>query len=221
MCKIGFHKNIAKFHGWIEKPEYIKIVVEHLKGGDVQSYLVPGKLTLKQRIKILLDTAEGLNSIHKNSMMHRDIKAANIGLDKVIKGDELDFTAKIFDFGTAKDSESKGASTHVAGTVKYMAPEQSGGQAYTNKVDIYAFAILAFELIAEKIAWSDKKLKAFNDTRLRQQIPKGLRPDKYEQPSYAEEILNLYKINWDIEPDNRMTSEQVVEYVRKIYEGLN
>jgi serine/threonine protein kinase len=222
MINIGEHKNIAKFHGWIEKPNYVKLIVENLKGGDLKNYIKPGALTVKQKIKVLLDSAEGLQYIHSKNIMHRDIKAGNIAIDRKINGEECDFNAKIYDFGVSREEESEGATTYISGTIKYNAPEQKDGQSYDSKVDIFAFAVMTFELFSEQEAYTDLKTKRLNDTQLSQRVAqKGMRPDFNCQPKSdtPQEIIDMYKQNWELDPTKRMNSTELVEFLRKMYQS--
>lgn len=223
MSDIGENPYIVKFHGWTEQDNYIRLILEDLRGGEVFEYITGGNLTVKQKVKILLDSAQGLEHIHRKEYIHRDIKASNIALDKPITGDSLDFTAKIFDFGVSRESDIQGTSTHTAGTMKYCAPEQGDGQVYTQKVDIYAFAIFAFELFSGNIAFSDVKTKKLNDTMLKRKVQQGLRPDKYVKlnDDTPKEIAEFINKNWDANPDNRMSSEELVKSLKEIYDSLN
>ena len=178
---------------------------------------------MKQKVKIMLDVAEGLEKIHKFGIIHRDIKGGNIALDKEIKGDECDFTAKILDFGVARGADmSGGATTHVSGTIKYNAPEQGGGQPYDAKVDIWAFAMMAYELLCGKEAFSDKKYLKVNDTKLKMMVGnKGLRPSKDDKvDDCPADVKEIYETNWDKDPENRMTSSQLVEKLTAIYGAM-
>lgn len=224
MSSIGAHENIIKFHGWIEKPHCIKIIVEYLRGGDLKKYIKPDTLSAKQKVKVVLDVSKGLQLIHKAGIIHRDIKAGNISIDKEIKGDETDFTAKIYDFGVSIDQDIQGPTTGIVGTCKYKAPEQSHGQNYTSKVDIFAFAIMTFEIFSEIEAYSDSKLKRLNETQLKMKISQtGLRPNKFVKPTIdtPEEIIKMYERNWDINPENRMDADELVATLEKIYSSTN
>ena len=225
MINIGDCNYIGKFYGFVETPAYIKLVVEYLKGHDLKNYLAPIKkvqLTIKQKIKILLDAAEGLAYLHGKKILHRDIKSGNVGINNEITEGSLEFTAKIFDFGVSKEEDNKSAATHVSGTIKYNAPEQTK-DVYTNKVDIFAFAMMAFELFSERICYSDPKYSKLNDTALTNYVRvKDLRPDAGIKPKQdtPQEMIDMYKKNWSKDPENRMTAEELRDFLRNYYESL-
>lgn len=101
-------------------------------------------LSWHQRCLIVLGTARGLEYLHDNHHVHRDIKSANILLDK-------DFVAKISDFGLTRASSRHSSSTvmtsRVVGTSAYMAPEALRGQ-ITPKSDLFSFGVVLLEILS-------------------------------------------------------------------------
>uniref|UniRef100_R7W3U4 Putative LRR receptor-like serine/threonine-protein kinase n=1 Tax=Aegilops tauschii TaxID=37682 RepID=R7W3U4_AEGTA len=135
---------------------------QHLRGTDYEP------LSWAERVRIALDSARGLEYIHEHTVpvyIHRDIKSANILIDKNTR-------AKVADFGLTKLTEVGGASlqTRVVGTFGYMPPEVvadllsmltimgNGFGRYvrygdiSRKVDVYAFGVVLYELISGKDA---------------------------------------------------------------------
>ncbi|XP_062094658.1 probable LRR receptor-like serine/threonine-protein kinase At1g53430 isoform X2 [Humulus lupulus] len=106
------------------------------------------KLDWNTRQRICIGIARGLAFLHEESalkIVHRDIKATNILLDR-------DLTPKISDFGLAKLNEEDNThiSTRVAGTIGYMAPEYALWGYLTDKADVYSFGVLTMEIVAGK-----------------------------------------------------------------------
>ncbi|KAK9223980.1 hypothetical protein WN944_012429 [Citrus x changshan-huyou] len=106
------------------------------------------KLNWPVRQKICLGIARGLAFLHEESrfkIVHRDIKATNVLLDR-------DLNPKISDFGLAKldEEEKTHISTRVAGTIGYMAPEYALWGYLTYKADVYSFGVVALEIVSGK-----------------------------------------------------------------------
>ncbi|OMO61924.1 hypothetical protein CCACVL1_23144 [Corchorus capsularis] len=137
------HPNIVRFIGACRKPMVWCIVTEYAKGGSVRQFLtrrqnraVPLKLAVKQA----LDVARGMAYVHGLGFIHRDLKSDNllIAADKSIK---------IADFGVARIEVQTEGMTPETGTYRWMAPEMIQHRPYTQKVDVYSFGIVLWELI--------------------------------------------------------------------------
>ncbi|GAB4827153.1 hypothetical protein Ancab_034042 [Ancistrocladus abbreviatus] len=108
----------------------------------------PMILDWPRRVKICIGIARGLAFLHEESnlkIVHRDIKATNVLLDR-----NLD--PKISDFGLARlgEEEKTHISTRVAGTVGYMAPEYALWGYLTPKADVYSYGVVALEIVTGK-----------------------------------------------------------------------
>ncbi|HEN3280788.1 TPA: serine/threonine protein kinase [Yersinia enterocolitica] len=96
-------------------------------------------------MKLLWQVACGLTDIHSASIIHRDIKPSNILKD----GNGV---VKILDFGLARNEGGDALTRSIIGTPGYMAPElfRSGKISFDNKIDVYAFGVLAIDLLGLK-----------------------------------------------------------------------
>ena len=113
----------------------------------------PSGMGVIEVLQIARQVASGLAAVHNRSIVHRDLKPDNIMLVKdpdTPSGER----AKILDFGIAKLDQAEGGTRNTTtgvslGTPTYMAPEQIEGQsAPTDRIDVYAFGVILFELLA-------------------------------------------------------------------------
>ncbi|KAL3508791.1 hypothetical protein ACH5RR_028192 [Cinchona calisaya] len=147
------HPNLVKLYGCCIEGNQLLLIYEYLENNCLARALFGKKeqllhLDWKTRMKICLGIARGLAYLHEESrlkIVHRDIKATNVLLDK-------DLNAKISDFGLAKldEEENTHISTRVAGTIGYMAPEYAMRGYLTDKADVYSFGIVALEIVSGK-----------------------------------------------------------------------
>ncbi|KAI5447161.1 hypothetical protein KIW84_014855 [Lathyrus oleraceus] len=129
------------------------LVYEYIENGNLSQHLRgTGKdpLSWPGRVQIALDSARGLEYIHEHTVpvyIHRDVKSANILIDKNFRG-------KVADFGLTKLTEygSSSLQTRLVGTFGYMPPEYAQYGEVSPKVDVYAFGVVLFELISGKPA---------------------------------------------------------------------
>ncbi|XP_028797639.1 serine/threonine-protein kinase STY46 isoform X2 [Neltuma alba] len=112
------HKNVVQFIGACTKPPYLCIVTEFMSGGSVYDYLHKQKGVFKfpSLLKVAIDVSKGMNYLHQNNIIHRDLKAANLLMDE-------NCVVKVADFGVARVKAQSGVMTAETGTYRWMAPE--------------------------------------------------------------------------------------------------
>ncbi|XP_062115774.1 probable LRR receptor-like serine/threonine-protein kinase At1g56140 [Humulus lupulus] len=143
------HRNLVKLYGCCIEGDKRLLVYEYLENKSLDQALF-GKHSLKldwpTRFDICMGVARGLTYLHEESrlrIVHRDVKSSNILLD-------YSLIPKISDFGLAKlyDDKQTHISTRVAGTIGYLAPEYAMRGHLTEKTDIFAFGVVALELVS-------------------------------------------------------------------------
>ena len=137
------HENVISIYDFGEDHGRPFLVMEYLQGDDLRTLIKSGHAgSLTQRLNLALQTARALEYVHSEKIIHRDIKPDNLHVST--KG-----VVKLMDFGIAKMQDlSRTRAGFVLGTPYYMAPEQVRGEKITPLVDIYAFGVVLFELIA-------------------------------------------------------------------------
>ncbi|MBA0744089.1 hypothetical protein Gogos_006726 [Gossypium gossypioides] len=139
------HPNLVTLYGWcLDGLEKI-LVYEYMEGGSLED-IISDRLwfTWRRRIDVAVDIARALVFLHHEcypAIVHRDVKASNVLLDK-------DGRARVTDFGLARfvDVGDSHVSTIVAGTIGYVAPEYGQTWQATTKGDVYSYGVLAMEL---------------------------------------------------------------------------
>ncbi|KAL5564380.1 hypothetical protein UlMin_027544 [Ulmus minor] len=144
------HENLVKLYGCCVEGNHRILVYNYLENNSLQQTLLGSgysniQFSWRTRFKICIGVARGLSFLHdevRPYIVHRDIKASNILLDK-------DLSPKISDFGLAKliPANMTHVSTRVAGTIGYLAPEYAIRGQLTRKADIYSFGVLLIELV--------------------------------------------------------------------------
>ncbi|XP_062202572.1 putative leucine-rich repeat receptor-like serine/threonine-protein kinase At2g19230 [Phragmites australis] len=145
------HRNLVSLIGYCKDKKHLALVYEYMHGGNLEDHLrgeasAATPLTWHQRLKIALDSAQGLEYLHKSCqppLIHRDVKTKNILLS-------ADLKAKISDFGLMKaftDEFKTHVTTQPAGTLGYLDPEYYNTAQLSEKSDVYSFGVVLLELI--------------------------------------------------------------------------
>jgi serine/threonine-protein kinase len=110
------------------------------------------KLDLREAVDICTQVAEGLDALHEEGLIHRDVKPGNILLDD-------EGTAYITDFGLMKDREASVLTRpgQALGSMDYMAPEQIRGEEVTAQSDVYALGCVITECLTGKPPFADRQ----------------------------------------------------------------
>lgn len=143
---------------------FLYFVMEFLGRRTLRSILkeYQNGLPLAQAVRIIKQIGQALSAVHALRLYHCDLKPANVMLCPLLGGGEH---IKIIDFGIARLTEpirSENQNFPVpVGTLKYMAPEQFSVAADSSQItaatDIYAFTILAYELLTGRYPWDDQR----------------------------------------------------------------
>jgi serine/threonine-protein kinase len=180
------HPNIVRFYDIAIRESYAYLLMDHISGYELSEILRNLRATgrpfpANEVLRTLVQASRALDFLHGRNLIHRDIKAANILLEQG--------TGKLYlvDFGIS--TPTKDAATALnAGTRAYMAPEQQAnlGIPITTAVDIYAFGVMAFEMLAGQRPYvatpgvkGEEAERSLSEQHLRAPIPllSQFRPD--------------------------------------------
>ena len=160
------HRHITTIYDFGVENGIPYIVQEFLTGEDLDKKIKRGDpIPVTRKIEILMAIADGLAYAHNASIVHRDVKPANV---RILE----DGTVKVMDFGIAKSLQSESNLTQTGitlGTSAYLAPEQIRGEPIDRRTDIFALGVLAYELLTYRKPFRGEHLstvlyKILNDT---------------------------------------------------------
>ncbi|KAL4188711.1 hypothetical protein AMTRI_Chr08g161790 [Amborella trichopoda] len=142
------HRNLVQLQGWCRRRGDLLLVYDYMPNGSLDKYIFEPQegsvLSWAQRYKVIRGVAAGLLYLHEEweqVVLHRDVKASNVLLD-------ADMNGRLGDFGLARLYEhgANAYTTHVVGTLGYLAPELSRIGRSTTKTDVYAYGALLLEV---------------------------------------------------------------------------
>ncbi|KAL0725581.1 hypothetical protein Bca4012_040180 [Brassica carinata] len=220
------HRNLVQLLGWCRRRQDLLLVYDYMPNGSLDMYLFHENpkviLTWKQRFKIIKGVASGLLYLHEGweqTVIHRDIKAANVLLDDEMNG-------RVGDFGLAKLYEhgSNPGDTRVVGTFGYLAPELTKSGKLTTSTDVYAFGAVLLEVACgrrpietnaspEELVMVDWVWSRWQSGDIRDVVDRRLNGEFDE-----EEVVMVIKLGLlcsNNSPEVRPTMRQVVMYLEK------
>ncbi|HEY7982832.1 MAG TPA: serine/threonine-protein kinase, partial [Ktedonobacterales bacterium] len=147
------HPNIVTIHDFGEENDRLYIVMAYIAGGTLRERL-GGPLNPQLVVRHIRDVASALAYAHERHIVHRDVKPANVLLEK-------DETLVLADFGLAKllqGSSLQSLTGVTTGTPAYMAPEQVTGHEVGPAADRYSLATIAYEMLTGSIPFEGQGL---------------------------------------------------------------
>jgi len=146
------HPNIVEVYTSGTTADHLHLpfyVMERLQGQSLRTVLErKAQLTLEQAYDIEIDLLDALDHAHESGIIHRDVKPDNIFITRGRDGRSL---AKLLDFGIIKLAQANSTNqtgTHFIGTFRYAPPEQILGREITPRADLYAAALVLYEMLA-------------------------------------------------------------------------
>ncbi len=200
------HPNVVTIFAAGEHEGIAFIAMEYVEGVELSKIVGPEGLDTDRALTIASQIAEGLAAAHNQGIVHRDIKPANI---LVCGGDKV----KILDFGLAKpgrlkDRESQPSSEGspspesldalnfyntqagvIWGSLRYMSPEQFGGEAVDGRSDVFSLGIVLYQMLTGHLPFVAKKPREQLAALLRQ-TPPPLRNYKIRIPDSVQFIID-------------------------------
>ncbi len=140
------HPNVVAVYDVGLYDDRLYVVMQFVAGVTLRRWLEDQPRATSEVLGVLRDAGTGLAAAHRAQIVHRDVKPENVMID-------ADGRARVADFGLAQDVAPEGDATPsaIAGTRRYMSPEQRKGDALDARTDQFSFAVMAREVLGERV----------------------------------------------------------------------
>lgn len=146
------HPNIVKSYLNTRKRNFLYTVSEYIEGETLAQWIIDNPKPKFETVrKIIEQIAKGLQALHRQEMIHQDLRPENVMIDKY-------GTVKIIDFGSTRvegivDINVYLKETHILGTTQYAAPEYFVGELGTAKSDMFSLGLIMYYILSDKFAY--------------------------------------------------------------------
>jgi len=149
-------------------------VMELVNGEPIDRYCDKNTLSLRERLRLVVQVCNAVQHAHRKGIIHRDVKPSNI-LVGVVDGNP---SAKVIDFGVAKvmgpkltDKTIHTEHLQLIGTPEYMSPEQAAGSLdIDTRTDVYSLGVLLYELLTGSVPFDTRELRSASYDEMRRII---------------------------------------------------
>jgi serine/threonine-protein kinase len=202
------HPNIAALYDFQEINNQLYIFMEYADGERLEDLIARRAFTVEDALKTFESICEAIAFIHRNGIVHRDIKAQNVKLTST-------GTVKLLDFGIAKDAASQRLTKigGLIGTPHYLAPEQLAGKEGSPQTDIWALGVLFYEVLT-----GSEPFKSDTFGELHSQISNGNfeAPEKLN-PAVSRQVSQIVARCLEKKPQDRyQTVDEILADVRQV-----
>ncbi len=234
---VNHHPHVMQLVCCVKEVKLCSYVMERMNM-SLSKMLENSQLSLIRRVDVMLQIAEGINSLHSMGLVHRDLKPDNILIKCYGCGSESStstsmvqeplWIAKVSDFGTTKvklESTAYANQTLPIGTLMYMAPEsyklesanEEPERFHPMKTDVYSFGLICYSVLIGRptpfpfAEMLNPSVRAFKD-----RMQKGHRPQLLKDSDCPYRLSTLIQHCWDGDPMKRPTFQNICTELRYI-----
>ena len=234
-CEGFRNANLTHFYGFVQENNKITcLIYEFLVNGTLKSYIKQNKNKVNELFSLdtMIRVFQGMNYLHSNQLIHRDLKSENILLDN-------NFVPFISDFPTIRRPMSKEENddnsefTNDIGSIIYVSPEQYNGDFVSYPTDVYSFGILIYSLYEKNENTFEKKFEnkfifpemfnaSTNTKTLQRLCIINDQKDRIKTQNIQNMLLNEINLFLSKDKDllnqmNDVNKDQIIQFIYDIY----
>jgi serine/threonine protein kinase/serine/threonine protein phosphatase PrpC len=170
------------------KRNYLYIVTEFVEGQTLKQWMTDNPCPDLETVRNIVDQiARGLYALHRQEMLHQDLRPDNIMIDR-------SGTVKLIDFGSVRVAgvaEIAGTADqqHILGTAQYTAPEYFLGEAGTTRSDLFSLGVITYQMLSGRLPYGTQVAKAASRAAQRRLVYRPVLDDEHTIPAWIDDAI--------------------------------
>jgi serine/threonine protein kinase len=192
------------------KRNYLYIVTEFIEGKTLAQWMIDNPNPDLETVRNIVEQiAKGLYALHRQEMLHQDLRPNNIMIDKT-------GTVKLIDFGSVRVAgvaEITGAARQqlILGTAQYTAPEYFLGEAGTTRSDLFSLGVITYQMLSGRLPYGTQVAKATSRASQRKLIYQSVLDDERTIPAWVDDAIRKA-----IHPNPYKRYDEISEFVQDL-----
>ncbi len=219
---LPLHQNIANYYAVYSYNQptgkYDFAVIQYYKDGNLSDLIATNDLSFAEKEHLALQILDGLAFLHQHRVVHRDMKPSNILIHKRKLYGKEEIIPKIADFGLSKKARgdrSRFTNSFGGGTLAYSSPEQLKNHELKFNTDLWAWAVIAYELLTGKRLFQGSN-KSTGSAEQENEIYKQINEKQIVLDELPEKWQNALAVCLERNPEQRV---QTAKEIHSILEG--
>jgi serine/threonine protein phosphatase PrpC len=170
------------------KRNYLYITTEFIEGQTLNQWMIDNPSPDIEDVRNIVEQlARGVQAMHRQEMLHQDLRPNNIMVDKA-------GTVKIIDFGSVRvagvaEIASVNEQQHIRGTMQFTAPEYFVGEPGTNQSDIFSLGVIAYQMLSGRLPYGTSVARASNKAAQRKLVYQSVLDDERTIPAWIDSAI--------------------------------
>jgi serine/threonine protein kinase len=191
----------------IRKRNYLYIVTEYIEGQTLSQWMIDNPNPDIESVRnVIGQIAAGLQALHRQEMLHQDLRPNNVMIDK-------SGTVKIIDFGSVRvagvaEIATEQAQQDILGTAQYTAPEYFIGEAGTTSSDLFSLGVIAYQMLSGRLPYGASVARATTRAAQRKLVYRSVMDDERTIPAWVDGAIRKA-----VNPDPYMRYDELSEFI--------
>lgn len=189
---------------------HLYLVTEYIEGQNLEQWMRDHPQPDLESVRNILEQiARGIQALHRQEMLHQDLRPSNIMIDHA-------GTVKLIDFGSVRvagvaEIADLGGHEQILGTIQYTAPEYFLGEPGTNRSDLFSLGVIAYQMLSGRLPYGTEVARATTRVAQRRLVYRSVLDDERSIPAWIDGAIRKA-----VHPDPSRRYEEISEFLHDL-----